>query len=147
APHMSLAFPGCCLCRLSLRTGIARVDFFTRSRFPTGRFALVDSGTSSRAWQQGARAANPASHLPSRRTDSRVTDDAGLLGAHDSTGDGSTGVKDSRGSRESRASLLAEVTALMGSGLEEGQLLFRLAHLVVPALGDLCGIDFFREPD
>ena len=56
-------------------------------------------------------------------------------------------MKDSRGSRASRASLLAEVTALMGSGLEQGQLLFRLAHLVVPALGDLCAIDFFREPD
>src|SRR5215468_627672 len=68
-------------------------------------------------------------------------------GAHDQTMDGSTGVKDSRGSRESRASLLAEVTSLMGSGLEQGQLLFRLAHLVVPALGDLCAIDFLREPD
>ena len=56
-------------------------------------------------------------------------------------------MKDSRGSRESRASLLGEVTALMGSGLEQGQLLFRLAHLVVPALGDLCAIDFLREPD
>jgi len=56
-------------------------------------------------------------------------------------------VKDSRGSRESRASLLAEVTELMGSGLEQGQLLFRLVHLVVPALGDLCAIDFLREPD
>ena len=54
-------------------------------------------------------------------------------------------MKDSRGSRESRASLLGEVTALMGSGLEQGQLLFRLAHLVVPALGDLCAIDFLRE--
>ena len=61
--------------------------------------------------------------------------------------DGSAGVKDSRGSRESRTSLLAEVTALMGSGLEQTQLLFRLAHLVVPALGDLCAIDFFHEPD
>lgn len=56
-------------------------------------------------------------------------------------------MKDSRGSRESRASLLAEVTALMGSGLEQGQLLFRLAHLVVPALGDLCAIDFVGETD
>ena len=56
-------------------------------------------------------------------------------------------MKDSRGSRASRASLLAEVTALMGSGLEQGQLLFRLAHLVVPALGDLCAIDFLRDSD
>ena len=56
-------------------------------------------------------------------------------------------MKDSRGSRASRASLLAEVTALMGSGVEQGQLLFRLAHLVVPALGDLCAIDFLRDSD
>jgi signal transduction histidine kinase/ActR/RegA family two-component response regulator len=61
--------------------------------------------------------------------------------------DGGARVKDSRGSRESRASLLAEVTALMGSGLEQTHLLFRLAHLIIPALGDLCAIDFFHEPD
>src|SRR5262249_60401267 len=56
-------------------------------------------------------------------------------------------VKDSRGSRESRASLLAEVTSLIGSGLEQGQLFSRLTHLVVPALGDLCAIDVVYEPD
>src|SRR5262249_5853309 len=56
-------------------------------------------------------------------------------------------VKDSRGSRESRASLLAEVTSLIGSGLEQGQLLSRLTRLVVPSLGDLCAIDIVYEPD
>ncbi|HMB36853.1 MAG TPA: ATP-binding protein [Methylomirabilota bacterium] len=56
-------------------------------------------------------------------------------------------MKDSRGSRESRASLLAEVTSLIGSGLEQGQLFSRLTHLVVPALGDLCAIDVVYEPD
>ena len=56
-------------------------------------------------------------------------------------------MKDSRGSRESRASLLAEVTSLIGSGLEQGQLLSRLTRLVVPALGDLCAIDIVYEPD
>ena len=56
-------------------------------------------------------------------------------------------MKDSRGSRESRASLLAEVTSLIGSGLEQGQLLSRLTHLVVPTLGDLCAIDIVHDPD
>src|SRR5690242_18880747 len=96
-----------------------------------------------------ATARPPASHLPHRPADLlRPETILQARGAHDPTmDDGSAGVKDSRGSRESRTSLLAEVTALMGSGLEQTQLLFRLAHLVVPALGDLCAIDFFHEPD
>jgi len=43
--------------------------------------------------------------------------------------------------------LLAEVTSLIGSGLEQGQLLSRLAHLVIPTLGDLCAVDIVYESD
>src|SRR5215472_16541602 len=83
APYKILDFPGCCLCRLSLRTETASLYCQDRPTwtFLPGRGFRLDGlrqslpATHGEHGRKERAAPNPASHLPSRRTDSRVTDD------------------------------------------------------------------------
>src|SRR5262245_10012427 len=56
-------------------------------------------------------------------------------------------MKAPRGSRQPRGSVLPEIVSLIGATSDLDQLLPRLAHLAVPALGDLCAIDLLQDPN